>query len=68
MSHFDSSEGINKHHGSCHAVMHDRLPDEATMRSLLQSAKFAIERFIDEAVFIASWQKNMAPWNKGGRS
>lgn len=51
VSHFDSSEGINKHHGSCHAVMHDRLPDEATMRSLLQSANFAIERFVDEAGF-----------------
>jgi len=51
VSHFDSSEGINKHHGSCHAVMHDRLPDEATMRSLLQSANLVIDVFIDEPGF-----------------
>ena len=51
VSHFDSSEGINKHHGSCHAVMHDHLPDEATMRSLLQSADLSIDVFIDEPGF-----------------
>jgi len=51
LAHFESSEGINKHHESCHAVMHDRLPDEATMRSLLQSANLAINVFTDELGF-----------------
>ena len=51
VSHFDSSEGINKHHGSCHAVMHDRLPDEAVMRTLLQVIGLSIETFIDEPGF-----------------
>jgi ubiquinone/menaquinone biosynthesis C-methylase UbiE len=51
VSHFDSSEGINQHHGSCHAVMHDRLPDEATMRSLFHSVDLSIDVFIDEPGF-----------------
>jgi demethylmenaquinone methyltransferase/2-methoxy-6-polyprenyl-1,4-benzoquinol methylase len=51
VSHFDSSEGINKHHGSCHAVMHDRLPDEGTMRSLFHSLGLGIDLFIDESGF-----------------
>jgi len=51
LSHFDSSEGINKHHGSCHAVMHDRLPAEATMRALLQTAALGIDVFMDEPGF-----------------
>jgi ubiquinone/menaquinone biosynthesis C-methylase UbiE len=51
VSHFDSSEGINRHHGSCHAVMHDRLPDEAVMRALLQAAGLGINLFIDEPGF-----------------
>jgi len=51
VSHFDSSEGINKHHGSCHAVMHDHLPDETTMRSLFQQANLNIDMFIDEPDF-----------------
>jgi ubiquinone/menaquinone biosynthesis C-methylase UbiE len=51
VSHFDSSEGINRHHGSCHAVMHDRLPDEAAMRSLLEAAGLAIDMFVDEPGF-----------------
>lgn len=51
VSHFDSSEGINKLHGSCHAVMHDRLPDEAEMRSLFQKAGLTIHTFIDEPGF-----------------
>jgi demethylmenaquinone methyltransferase/2-methoxy-6-polyprenyl-1,4-benzoquinol methylase len=51
VSHFDSSEGINKHHGSCHAVMHDHLPDEAGMRSLLQTVALGIDVFIDEPGF-----------------
>ena len=51
VSHFDSSEGINKHHGSCHAVMHDYLPDESTMRSLFHSVDLSIDVFIDEPGF-----------------
>jgi ubiquinone/menaquinone biosynthesis C-methylase UbiE len=51
VSHFDSSEGINKHHGSCHAVMHDHLPDEAAMRALLQKVDLGIDLFIDEPGF-----------------
>lgn len=51
VSHFDSSKGINKHHESCHAVMHDRLPDEAGMRELFQKAGLNIELFVDEPVF-----------------
>ncbi|MBA4390360.1 MAG: hypothetical protein C0399_05425 [Syntrophus sp. (in: bacteria)] len=51
VSHFDSSEGINKHHGSCHAVMHDHLPDETAMRSLLRTASLDIDLFMDEPGF-----------------
>jgi demethylmenaquinone methyltransferase/2-methoxy-6-polyprenyl-1,4-benzoquinol methylase len=51
ISHFDSSEGINKHHGSCHAVMHDRLPDEEAMRLLIEGAGLDINVFIDEPGF-----------------
>jgi ubiquinone/menaquinone biosynthesis C-methylase UbiE len=51
VSHFDSSEGINKHHGSCHAVMHDHLPDEAAMRALLHAVDLGIDVFIDEPGF-----------------
>ena len=51
VSHFDSSAGINRHHESCPAVMHDRLPDEGAMRALLQTAGLGIELFIDEPGF-----------------
>lgn len=51
LSHFDSSEGINKHHASCHAVMHDHLPDEAAMRSLFREAGLGIDLFVDEPGF-----------------
>jgi ubiquinone/menaquinone biosynthesis C-methylase UbiE len=51
VSHFDSSEGINRHHGSCHAVMHDHLPDKSAMRLLLQNAGLRIDVFIDEPGF-----------------
>jgi len=51
VSHFDSSKGINKHHESCHAVMHDHLPDEANMRALFQKVALNIEVFIDEPGF-----------------
>jgi demethylmenaquinone methyltransferase/2-methoxy-6-polyprenyl-1,4-benzoquinol methylase len=51
VSHFDSSEGIKKHHESCHAVMHDHLPDEVVMRSLFQKVGLNIELLIDEPGF-----------------
>lgn len=51
VSHFDSSEGIKKHHASCHAVMHDHLPREAAMRALLQTTGLGIDVFIDEPGF-----------------
>jgi ubiquinone/menaquinone biosynthesis C-methylase UbiE len=51
VSHFDSSEGINEHHSTCHAVMHDRLPDETTMRSLLNLTGLKVDLFIDEPGF-----------------
>lgn len=51
VSHFDSSDGINRHHESCDAVMHDYLPDEAGMRSLLETAGLHIDLFIDDPDF-----------------
>ncbi len=51
ISHFDSSDGINRHHRSCHAVMHDRLPDESAMRSLLEGAGLAVHESVDEPGF-----------------
>lgn len=51
VSHFDSSEGINKHHVSCHAVMHDHLPDKAAMGALLQKVGLEVDLFIDEPGF-----------------
>ena len=51
IAHFDSSDGINHHHKSCHAVMHDHLPDEAAMRTMIADAGFDIESFIDEKGF-----------------
>ena len=51
VAHFDSSDGINKHHESCHAVMHDHLPDRSEMRALFQRAALSIQWFIDEPGF-----------------
>jgi ubiquinone/menaquinone biosynthesis C-methylase UbiE len=51
VAHFDSSEGIKKHHGSCHAVMHDHLPVESEMRSLFRAAALNIGLFVDEPGF-----------------
>jgi demethylmenaquinone methyltransferase/2-methoxy-6-polyprenyl-1,4-benzoquinol methylase len=51
VSHFNSAEEIKKHHGSCHAVMHDHLPDEAAMRALFQKVDLNIEVLTDEAGF-----------------
>lgn len=51
VSHFESSEGIKKNHGSCPAVMHDHLPEEAAMRSMFQEAGLTIGLFTDEPGF-----------------
>lgn len=51
VAHFDSSEGIDRHHGSCPAVMHDLLPKEAAMRSSFGEAGLDIKVFIDEPGF-----------------
>lgn len=51
ISHFDSSEGINHHHSSCHAVMHDHLPNEGVMRALFRQTRMSVEVFCDEPGF-----------------
>ena len=51
VAHFDSSEGINKHHESCHAVMHDHLPGQSIMRTLFRNAGLNVELFIDKPGF-----------------
>ena len=52
VSHFASSDEINRlHRAHDHAVMHDRLPDEAAMRSLFLSAGLSIFLFTDEPGF-----------------
>jgi len=51
IAHFVSSEEINHHHSSCHAVMHDHLPKESAMRELFQAAALNIREFIDESGF-----------------
>lgn len=61
VSHFDSAERINKHHGSCRAVMHDHLPDQAAMRLLLHQAGLDIEVFIDEPGFYCILARKQAP-------
>jgi ubiquinone/menaquinone biosynthesis C-methylase UbiE len=51
VAHFDSSEGIKKHHESCHAVMHDHLPIKSEMYALFHRADLNIHLFIDEPGF-----------------
>jgi ubiquinone/menaquinone biosynthesis C-methylase UbiE len=51
IAHFDSSEELNKHHMSCHAVMQDHLPVESEMRKLFRQAGLAIDLFTDEPGF-----------------
>ncbi len=51
VSHFAASEEIDRHHSGCHPVMHDRMPDEAAMRRLLEGAALNVEVFIDEPGF-----------------
>lgn len=57
VAHFDSSEAINRHHGSCLAVMHDHLPAESEMRALFQRAALSINLFIDEPGFYCATAK-----------
>jgi ubiquinone/menaquinone biosynthesis C-methylase UbiE len=51
VAHFDSSEELNRHHESCHAVMHDHLPGESEMRVLFKRAALNIQSFIDSPGF-----------------
>lgn len=51
VSHFGSGDEINRHHESCHAVMHDRLPDEAAMLKLFEDAGLLVGLFINEPGF-----------------
>jgi len=51
ISHFASSEELKKHHESCHAVMHDHLPDQMAIRALFQKVNLKIEMFLDEPGF-----------------
>ncbi len=51
VAHFDSSEGIRKHHESCHAVMQDHLPSQSEMYALFKRAALSIKAFIDEPGF-----------------
>ncbi|MBN2319965.1 MAG: methyltransferase domain-containing protein [Acidobacteria bacterium] len=49
--HFESSDGINRHHESCSAVAHDYLPGREEMLSLFESAALKVDLFIDEPGF-----------------
>ena len=51
IAHFISSEEVRHHHASCHAVMHDHLPNESAMRELFRLASLNIREFIDESGF-----------------
>lgn len=51
VSHFDSSDGINRHHSTCKAVMHDHLPDKEEMFNLFDESGIEILNFIDEPGF-----------------
>jgi len=51
IAHFISSDEVRHHHASCHAVMHDHLPNESAMRELFRLASLNIREFIDESGF-----------------
>ena len=54
LAHFDSPEALNHHHAHSHmAVKHDRMPDEATMRSLFTDAGLTIVRHVNKEGFYA---------------
>ena len=49
--HFESSEGINRHHETCSAVSHDNLPGREEMLSLFEAVELKVGLFIDEPGF-----------------
>lgn len=52
VAHFDSSEELNNHHRKASGpVMHDKLPDEKTMKRLFENSGLKTEKFIDESGF-----------------
>lgn len=52
IAHFSSSQELNHHHRKSNkAVMHDMLPDRASMRRLFTSAGITVETVIDEPQF-----------------
>jgi demethylmenaquinone methyltransferase/2-methoxy-6-polyprenyl-1,4-benzoquinol methylase len=60
VAHFESSQGLRRHHESCHAVMHDRLPVQSEMRRLFQQAGLSIDLFTDEPGFYCVIAKKQA--------
>ena len=59
--HFESSEGINRHHGKSEAVAHDFLPEREEMLSLFQKAGLSISLFIDEPGFYCVRATKLVP-------
>lgn len=60
LAHFDSPEALNQHHASSHlAVKHDRMPDEAAMRTLFTGAGLTIIRHVNEDGFYAVLAKRL---------
>jgi ubiquinone/menaquinone biosynthesis C-methylase UbiE len=49
--HFESSEGINRHHETCSAVVHDFLPGQIEMLKLFQKTDLDVNLFTDEPGF-----------------
>jgi ubiquinone/menaquinone biosynthesis C-methylase UbiE len=66
VAHFDSSEGIKKHHESCHAVMHDHLPDKSAMCAIFKRAALSIELFIDRPGFYCIIARKQQPYRAIG--
>jgi ubiquinone/menaquinone biosynthesis C-methylase UbiE len=49
--HFESSEGINRHHGKNAAVAHDTLPERDEMLAMFRDASLEVNLFVDEPGF-----------------
>ena len=49
--HFESSEGINRHHETCSALAHDFLPGQIEMLRIFQEADLDVNLFTDEPGF-----------------
>jgi ubiquinone/menaquinone biosynthesis C-methylase UbiE len=60
IAHFSSADELNRHHRTCSAVMHDHLPGETDMRSMMEAAGLGIDLFIDEPGFYFIRAKKMA--------